>query len=47
MARASSAVVTTLPATGVRVEVVMQVGGVLLAVGTTLLLIRRKRRELR
>ncbi|WP_034268483.1 LPXTG cell wall anchor domain-containing protein [Actinospica robiniae] len=37
----------TLPPTGVRVEYVMQAGGVLLAVGTTLLLIRRKRRDLR
>lgn len=44
-ARARIAVKRTLPPTGVRTEDAMEAGGVLLAVGTTLLLIRRKRRQ--
>jgi uncharacterized surface anchored protein len=37
----------TLPPTGVHAEAAMQITAVLLAVGTTLLLIRRKRRDVR
>lgn len=44
-ARARIAVKRTLPPTGVRTEDAMEAGGVFLAVGTTLLLIRRKRRQ--
>lgn len=46
-ARARIEVKRMLPPTGVRTEDAMEAGGVLVAVGATLLLIRRKRRELR